>query len=115
MTNDTSDTAEWLTDTDDTIRRVIDTGDGEFPIEVQEIKQSELEAIEEKASEGPEAEAEALATAIDEYLVEPDVPAGDIPMGKRNTLFIHMQLAWSGVGEVEAAMDDINIDGLGNR
>jgi len=115
MSDSYDDTAEWLTDTTDTIERSFEEGGQQRTIEVKEITEGELENIESKAAEGPEAEAEAMKTAIDEYLVRPDVPVEDIPMGKRNTLFIHMQLAWSGLEGVEAALDDINIDGLGNR
>lgn len=115
MSDNYEETEDWLTNTDDTIERTWEEDGEERTIEVKEITEGELERIESKATEGPEAEAEAMKTAIREYLVRPNVPVREIPMGKRNTLFVHMQLAWSGLENVQATLDDINIDGLGNR
>jgi len=115
-TADTTDTAEWLTDTDDTVEEVIPRDDGpDMPIEVREITEAELEAIEEKSQQGPADEAEAIREAINEYLVEPGVDAADIPMGKRSKLFLYMNLAWSGASEMEAAMEQLDLPDQGNR
>lgn len=116
MSDNYDSTADWLTEAD-TIEHTIPQEDGDdLPIEVQDITQDELERIEAKAQEGIDAEAEAYREAIDEYLVEPDVDASEIPMQRRNMLFFHMSLAWSGVEEVSAAMDDMEIPGAqGNR
>jgi hypothetical protein len=115
MSDNYDDTADWLTSVD-TIKHTISREDADdLQIEVEDITEDELEAIEERAQEGPDAEAEVYRESIEEYLVKPDVDTGNIPMNRRNVLFFHMQLAWSGIDEVSAAMDEMEIPGQGNR
>lgn len=104
------DTADWL-QSRDTIERDLDG----HPIEIRDITEAELEKLEERAAGDPEAEAEVIKEAIDEYLVEPDVPAADIPMNKRQRVWFAMQLAWSGAEDIQAAMEELQIPGQGNR
>lgn len=116
MSDNYEETADWLTDTDDTIEETIPRDDGsDLDIEVKEITEAELEAIEEKSQQGPADEAEAVKRAINDYLVSPDVDAEDIPMGKRSKLFLYMNIAWSGVGELEATMEELELPDQGNR
>jgi len=115
MSDNYEETEDWLTDTEDTIEETIDVPGGpELPIEVKEITEEKLEAIEEKASEGPEADAEATKRAIDEYLVKPDVDVEDVPLGKRNQLFVAMMLAWSGISAATATVEELDLP-QGNR
>jgi len=116
MSDNYDDTADWLTDADDTIEETIPRDDGaDLDIEVKEITEAELEAIEEKSQQGPADEAEAVKRAINEYLVSPDVEAEAIPMGKRSKLFLFMNVAWSGASELEATMEELNVPNEGNR
>jgi|GEM_PF-6778381 len=110
---DFDNTADWL-QSRDTITREI-TADGEsFPIEIKDITQDELEALEDRASDGPDAEAEVIQEAIDEFLVEPSVDVDAIPMSKRTQLWFAMQLAWSGAEDIQAAMQELQLP-QGNR
>lgn len=106
----TDDTAEWLQSTD-TVEATIHVDGEEFPIEVRDITRDELEALEVKSEGGPEAEEEAIREAIREYLVEPDVDPDAMPMRKRSLLWFGLQQAWSGVDEIQAAMDDLELPG----
>lgn len=103
-------TAEWLESRDSIVREIERDGDS-FPIEVQDITQDELEALEDRAAEDPEAEAEVIRRAIDEYLIRPDVDPSQVPMSKRQTLWFAMQMAWSGIEDIQAAMDELEIPG----
>jgi len=116
MSDNYEETADWLTDTESTITETIDVPDGpELPIEVKEITEDELEAIEEKAAEGPDSDAEATKRAIDEYLVSPAVDVDNVPLGKRNQLFVAMMLAWSGISAATATVDELDLPNQGNR
>lgn len=107
---DTSDTADWLKEAD-TIEATLHADDREFPIEVEDVTRDQLDALEERSKGGPEAEDEAIRQAIREYLVAPDVDPDAIPMRKRSLLFFGMQQAWSGVEEIQAAMEEMQLPG----
>lgn len=116
----TDDTADWL-QSKDTIEATlhVEELDDELPIEVEDITRDELEALEEHSKAGPDAsdeeaadaEDEAVRQAIREYLVAPDVDPDDMPMRKRSLLWFGLQQAWSGVEEIQAAMDEIEMPG----
>lgn len=111
--NDFEETADWL-ESRDTIQREIDVDGQSLPIEVQDITQTELDALEDRAQEGLEEEAEVIHEAIEEYLVNPDVSPEDVPMNKRSQLWFAMQLAWSGADDIQAAMSEMELP-QGNR
>ncbi|QLH82459.1 hypothetical protein [Halosimplex pelagicum] len=106
----TDDTAEWL-QSKDTIEATLHVDGDELPIEVEDITRDELDALESQAQEGPDAEDEAIRNAIREYLDEPDVDPDEMPMRKRSVLWFAMQQAWSGVEDIQAAMDEIDLPG----
>jgi len=106
--SDYQETADVLTSRD-TIETEITLDGQSLPIKLEDITQSELEELEKRAEEDPEAEAEAIEEAISEYLIEPDVDIAEIPMHKRTQLYFGMHLAWSGVEDVQAAMDEMQL------
>lgn len=111
---DYDQTADALTSRD-TLETEITLGGESLPIKLEDITQAELDDLEDRAADGPEAEAEVIREAIEEYLDEPDVDVDDVPMHKRTQLWFGMQLAWSGVEDVQAAMDDMDLPNQGNR
>lgn len=109
--NSTDDTAEWLTDRD-TVETTLTTDDGtELPLVVEDITRDELDALEERAEQGPEAEDAVIREVIREYLVEPENDPDAIPLRKRALVWLGIQRAWSGADEVQAAMDELEVPG----
>lgn len=109
------DTAAELTSRG-TIEEEILLGGEPFPIELRDITESELEELEERTldEEGnidPEAESDVMREAIEEYLVQPEVEVDDIPTHKRSQLWFGMQLTWSGVEDIQAAMEEMELPG----
>ena len=107
---DFNQTADALTSRD-TIETEITLDGDPFPIEIKDITQSELEALEDRADQGPDAEAEVIQEAVDKYLLKPEVDIAAVPMHKRSQLWFGMQLAWSGAEDVQAAMEEMEIPG----
>lgn len=106
-------TADALTSRDALEKDILLDGES-MPIKLKDITQNELEALEDRAGEGPDEEAAVIREAIEEYLLEPEVTVDDIPMHKRSQLWFAMQLAWSGAEEIQAAMDEMELP-QGNR
>lgn len=106
----TDDTADWL-QSKDTVEATLHVDGDELPIEVEDITRDELEALEAASEGGPEAEDEAIRSAIRDYLVSPDVDPDAMPMRKRSLLWFGLQQAWSGVEDIQAAMDEIELPG----
>lgn len=106
----TNDTGEFLTERD-TIEATLHVDDREFPIEVRDVTRDELEDIEDKSGDGPEAEEEAMREVIREYLVAPDVDPDEMMMRKRHLVWFGIQEAWSGVKDIQAAMDELELPG----
>lgn len=106
----TEDTAEFLTSRD-TIEATLHVDDTEFPIEVRDVTRDELEAIEERVADDPEAEDDAIRELIREYLVSPDVDPDAMMMRKRQLVWFGIQQAWSGVEEIQAAMNELDVPG----
>jgi hypothetical protein len=98
----------------DTIETEITISGDTITIRLQDITQDELDALEERAEEGPDVEAEVMKEAIEDYLIEPTVDIKEVPMNKRSQLWFGMQLAWSGAEDIQAAMDDLELP-QGNR
>jgi hypothetical protein len=90
------------------------TVDGdEYPLIVLEATLNELEAIEDDVEDGAD-EADVVREICDEYLVEPDVPPGDIPVRKLYALFEGMREAWTNSEAIDAAEAAMPVDS-GNR
>jgi hypothetical protein len=108
----TRDTQDFLTSSD-RIDGVVEHGGRSYPITVEVPTVGELQDIEDAAATGDEEAAlDAMRTAIDEYLVEPDLTAADIAVSRLEPLFAGMMAAWTDSDDIDAALEEVE---TGNR
>jgi len=106
--HDFEDTADALTSTA-TVETTLTLDGDDYPLQVEEIKEADLQQIEDQAADNPEAEAEAIKAAIREYLVEPGVDPEEMPMNKRQAVFWEMMSVWAGT-DIQAEMAELQVD-----
>jgi len=109
--NTTRDTEEFLTSST-TAEGVVEHDGTQYPITVEVPSIGEIQRIEDAASQGQEAEFDALRGAIDDYLVAPDLDAYDVAVDRVEPLFEGMLRAWTGSDEIDMAMTEVE---TGNR
>lgn len=80
-----------------------------FPISVDEPTLGELEAIENELGEEAE-EIDFARRMIDEYLLEPDIPADDIPMTRALALYQAMQSAYMQSDTIQDAREKMTLN-----
>lgn len=110
MTDTPEDTGEWLT-TPDTLTATVALGGVKREIKVRDISRDRLEALEERLGGDADAQDQAVREAIREYLVEPAVDPDEMPMAKRQAVWLAIQKVWSGADEVRSAMDELQVPG----
>jgi hypothetical protein len=111
MTDDTTD-ADVLTSSR-ALSGELSLGDETITIEMSEPSFDDLEQVEEGLS-GEADDVELAREYIDEFLVQPDVEAQHIPVGKALRLFARMQELIAESSDVDAALEEMPLDDEGN-
>lgn len=98
----------------ETIEDTVTVNGSEVPVKTEVPTLAELNELDEAMGDADDEE-ELIKSAVDDYLVEPDVDPTAIPVNKLTQFFYGLQEIWSGSQEVEAAMADMPLEGQGNR
>lgn len=109
-----SDNAADVLTGDVTLSTTVNVGGETIDIEFEDPTFDQLDGLEDDI-DGDVNEFSLANKYIDEFLIDPDVDSGDIPMSK--TLAVYRAMAEEIVTEsgVNAAIDDMPMDGEGNE
>lgn len=123
MTDDPSEThdprdasalADAATQDRQTLSETIRGPDGEaYRLEVREPTIGEIERLERREQDGDLSEIDVVRELWDRYLVAPDLDPDDVGVSWVETITTGMYRAFGGGDEIEAALDELAVEGNG--